>query len=50
MAVLTYRNIIKGKDKNGIDESWQYNWADIYVKEDGMWKIGASHLIQGRKE
>ncbi len=50
MAVLTYRNIIKGKDKDGIDESWQYSWADIYVKEDGMWKIGASHLIQERKE
>jgi ketosteroid isomerase-like protein len=50
MVVLTYRNIIKGKDKKGIDETWQYSWADIYVKEDGMWKIGGSHLIQERKE
>lgn len=49
-AVLTYRNIVKGKDDRGEAETWLYTWADIFVKEDGEWKIGASHLIGGRKE
>jgi ketosteroid isomerase-like protein len=49
VAVLTYRNIVKGKDDRGEAETWLYNWSDIFVKEDGEWKIGASHLIGGRK-
>lgn len=48
-AVLTYRNIVKGKDDRGEAETWLYTWADIFVKEDGEWKIGASHHIGGRK-
>lgn len=49
VAVLTYRNIVKGKDDRGEAETWLYNWADIFVKEDGEWKIGASHFIGGQK-
>lgn len=48
-ALLTYRNIITGKDSLGKNEAWQYSWADIYLKEEGSWKIGGSHLIQERK-
>jgi ketosteroid isomerase-like protein len=49
VAVLTYRNIIKGKDDRGEAETWLYTWADIFVKEDGEWKIGSVHEIDGRK-
>lgn len=49
-AVLTYRNIVKGNDDKGMSETWRYNWADIFVKENGEWKIGAVHEIEDRKE
>jgi ketosteroid isomerase-like protein len=45
-ALLTYRNIITGKDSIGVDEKWQYSWADVYTQEKGKWKIAGSHLIQ----
>ena len=45
MALLTYRNIVV--DEPGSPGSWkaEMTWADIFVKEDGKWKIGAIHLI-----
>jgi hypothetical protein len=49
-AVLTYRNIVKEKDEKGIPVTWLYTWADIWVKEDGEWKVGGIHLIGERKE
>ena len=49
-AVLTYRNIVKEKDEKGIPVTWLYTWADIWVKEDGEWKVGAIYLIESRKE
>jgi Domain of unknown function (DUF4440) len=49
-AVLTYRNIVKEKDEKGIPVTWLYTWADIWVKEDGEWKVGAIYGIEYRKE
>ena len=45
-ALLTYRNIVTGKDSIGVAEVWQYSWADIYTQENERWKIAGSHLIQ----
>jgi ketosteroid isomerase-like protein len=45
-ALLSYRNVITGKDAGGIAEKWQYSWADVYTEEKGKWKIAGSHLIQ----
>ena len=51
VAVLTYRNVISGADgATGLPETWHYSWADIFVREDGKWKIGGSHLISERQE
>jgi len=51
IAVLTYRNIAKNKDASGQPDEIEYmTWADIYVKENGEWKIGGVHLIEYRAE
>ena len=51
VAVLTYRNIVSGADgATGLPETWHYSWADVFVREDGRWKIGGSHLISERSE
>lgn len=47
-AVLTYRNTLKGTDDNGKSDVENYVWADIYVKENGKWKIRAIHEIESR--
>ncbi len=50
-AILTYRNIVSGTDgATGLPETWHYSWADVFVREDGEWKIGGSHLISERSE
>lgn len=48
VAVLTYRNIVKVNDAIGRVGTYHMSWADIYVKENGEWKIGAIHLIEAR--
>lgn len=48
MAILTYRNTLKGTDDNGKSDIENYSWTDIYVKEDGKWKIEAIHEIESR--
>ncbi len=51
IAVITYRNVLKNKDANGQPDDTEYiSWADVYVKEDGEWKIGAVHIIDYRTE
>jgi hypothetical protein len=51
IAVITYRNVIKNKDANGQPDGTEYmSWADVYVKENGEWKIGAAHIIDYREE
>jgi len=49
-ALLTYRNTVKGRDASGRPETWYMTWADIFVQEEGEWKIGASHMIDERVE
>lgn len=48
IAVLTYRNTLGGTDDNGRFDIENYTWADIYVKENGKWKIEAIHEIESR--
>lgn len=50
VGVLTYRNVVKVNEANGTIETYQMSWADVYVKENGAWKIGAIHLIDKRVE
>lgn len=51
IAVVTYRNVLKNKDASGQPDDTEYiPWADVYVKEDGEWKIGAAHVIDYRTE
>jgi hypothetical protein len=26
------------------------SWVDVFVREDGRWKIGASHMVSERVE
>jgi ketosteroid isomerase-like protein len=49
IALLTYRNIVKEKDKMGMPQTWHYTWADIWTKEDGRWKVKAFHAIHGKE-
>lgn len=48
-ALLTYRNVLTNQDSitYGVE---QMSWADMFVKENGEWKISASHQIEYRKE
>lgn len=51
IALITYRNVIKNKDANGQPDGTEHiSWADVYVKEDGEWKIGSAHVIDYREE
>jgi len=51
IAIVTYRNVIKGNDALGKPDYTEHmSWADIYLKENGEWKIGAVHLIDYREE
>lgn len=51
IAVITYRNVLKNKDASGQPDDTEYiSWADVYVKENGEWKIGAAHVIDYRTE
>ena len=50
LAILTYRNVLNGTDDSGKADTEHYNWADIYVKENGKWKVKAIHEIESRIE
>lgn len=50
LALLTYRNALDGTDDDGRPNKEYYSWADIYVKENGRWKILGSHNIEERIE
>ena len=45
MAVLSYRNVVSGTDAGGNRATWHMSWIDIFIREEGRWKIAASHLI-----
>lgn len=49
-AILTYTNILNGTDDNGKPDTEYYSWADIYLKENGKWKIAGVHEIESRIE
>ena len=48
-ALLTYRNIVKETDEKGVPTTWLYTWADVWVKEDGEWKVAAIYVIDSEK-
>ena len=50
LAVLTYRNVVKHTDATGKPDTLHLSWADIFVREQGTWRIRASHLISLRVE
>jgi len=50
-GILSYVNQITNKNDNtGAIEHEHISWVDIYVIEDGKWKIGAAHSIDYRLE
>jgi hypothetical protein len=38
-GVLTYRNKVKERDESGKDQLYFWFWTDIWIKENGRWKI-----------
>ena len=50
VALLSYRNIIDHTDASGKPDKLHLSWADVFAKENGEWKIRASHLISERVE
>ena len=38
-GVLTYRNKITEKDEFGKDQLYTWFWTDIWIKENGKWKL-----------
>ncbi|MEI9946737.1 MAG: nuclear transport factor 2 family protein [Chitinophagaceae bacterium] len=38
-GVLTYRNKVKEKDEFGKDQLYTWFWTDVWVKENGRWKL-----------
>lgn len=38
-AMLTYRNRVKEKDEFGKETIYLWFWSDLWVKENGRWKI-----------
>lgn len=50
VAILTYKNSLKGTDDNGRPDLEKYTWADVYGKENGVWKILSVHCIDSKTE
>lgn len=38
-GILTYRNRVKEKDEFGKDQLYTWFWTDVWVKENGNWKL-----------
>jgi hypothetical protein len=38
-GILTYRNKVKEKDEHGVDQLYTWFWTDVWVKENGRWKL-----------
>lgn len=49
-GLVTYRNVVTGNNDDGTAYTEFMTWADVYVREDGQWKIEAVHLIDYREE
>jgi ketosteroid isomerase-like protein len=50
IAVLSCRNVVAGTDAGGKRETWHLSWAGVFAREDGQWKVRASHLVSERVE
>ena len=48
LALMTYRNVLDHRDPRGRPDTLTLTWADIFVEENGEWRIRASHLIDER--
>ena len=49
-CLVTYRNVVTGKNDDGTTFTEFMTWADVYIREGGRWKIEAVHLIDYREE
>ncbi len=50
-GLVSYRNVISGKDKTGKPEyTERMTWADIYTKENNQWKLKTVHLIDYKED
>ena len=38
-GILTYRNKVKEKDEFGKDQLYTWFWTDVWVEENGTWKL-----------
>ncbi len=38
-GVLTYRNKVTEKDEFGKDQLYTWFWTDVWIKENGKWKL-----------
>lgn len=38
-GILTYRNKVKEKDESGQDQLYTWFWTDVWIKENGKWKL-----------
>jgi hypothetical protein len=50
LGVLTYRNIVKETDENGLPLTWHFTWTDIWEKEDQRWKVKALRGLDARQQ
>lgn len=50
-ALLSYRNEVTNENINTHLIEMEYiSWADVYIKEEGKWKISTAHVIDFRME
>lgn len=50
-GILSYVNDVTNKNVNTGEIEYEHiSWVDVYVIEDGKWKIGAAHSIDYRLE
>ncbi len=51
IGVLSYRNRVTNENtETGATEIEYISWVDVYVQEDGQWKIGSAHVVDFRME
>lgn len=51
IGVLSYRNRVTNENtETGATEIEYIDWVDVYVQENGQWKIGSAHVVDFRME
>ena len=48
IAMLTYRNVLNGTDDFGKPDTEYYSWGEIFIKENGKWKVASLHQIDAQ--